>query len=259
VAAPKNTIYAWILLAGIVLGFLIAETVLVIKNPSSNTAEQIATVTRQIQTQQTQQTQQPDEIALQQKFFDTVKNVSPDDDPWMGKADAKLTVIEFTDFQCPFCKKYFDESYQQIKKDYIDTGKIKYVLRDFPLEEHPQALLAAETANCAGKQNKFWEMHDLLFTYQDAWSFKDNAADTFNSYAKSLGLDLNKFDQCEKSQDTLDEIEKDIKDGQLYGVNRTPTIFVGEKKIVGAQPYATTFKIVIEQELNKLISARQPQ
>jgi protein-disulfide isomerase len=260
-AAPKNTTYTWILLAGIVLGFLIAEAVLVIKNPPQNTAEPaITTQQTQIpQTQQSQQTNPADEIAIQQKFFDTVKNVSPDDDPWIGNADAKLTVIEFTDFQCPYCKKYFDESFGQIKKTYIDTGKIKYVLRDFPLEEHPQALLAAQTANCAGKQNKYWEMHDMLFTYQDSWSYKDNSADIFKSYAKNLGLDEAKFDECMKNKDIVDEIAKDIKDGQLYGVNRTPTIFVGEKKIVGAQPFSTTFKVVIDQELKKITEAQTPQ
>ena len=93
-----------------------------------------------------------------------------DDDPVLGDANAKVTVIEFTDFQCPFCGRHFEQTFGQIKENYVDSGKVKYVLRDFPLSFHPHAEEAAEAAECANDQGKFWEMHDELFSNQAEWS-----------------------------------------------------------------------------------------
>ena len=88
----------------------------------------------------------------------------------LGSANATITLIEFTDYQCPFCSRHFNQTYEQIKKDYIDTGKVKFYLRDFPLGFHPNAQKAAEAARCAGDQGKYWEMHDALFKNQSEWS-----------------------------------------------------------------------------------------
>ena len=238
--------YVWFLLAGIVIGFLVGQIGFVARNSAQQSGTQNLS-----STQQTQSSQQNlgDQVAVKSKFFENVKNVSADNDPVTGSKDAKLTIIEFTDYQCSYCKKYFDETFPLIKKNYIDTGKVKYVVRDFPLEEHPQALLAAKTANCAGAQNKYWEMHELLFTTNTSWSYNSDAAGILGSYAKNLGLDQGRFDQCMKSKDTTDEIAKDIKDGEIYGVTSTPTFFIGGEKIVGAQPFETVFKTVIDQEL----------
>jgi protein-disulfide isomerase len=100
--------------------------------------------------------------AEQLKYY----NVSIDDDPVLGKADAPVTIVEFSDFQCPYCKQYFDNTFGQIKAQYIDTGKVKLVYRDFPLSFHPMAEPSAEAANCAMEQGKFWEMHDKIFASQ---------------------------------------------------------------------------------------------
>lgn len=107
------------------------------------------------------------EQALKKQILpkDVVK-VSVDDDPVLGKADAPVTLIEFSDFQCPFCRAFWKEALQQIKKDYIDTGKAKFVYRDFPLSFHPLAKPYALAANCANDQGKFWEMHDKIFEEQ---------------------------------------------------------------------------------------------
>lgn len=93
-----------------------------------------------------------------------------DDDAVKGDANAPVTIIEFTDYQCPFCSRHFEQTFGQIESEYIDTGKVKYVVRDFPLGFHPNAQKAAEAAECAGDQGRYWEMHDQLFSNQGEWS-----------------------------------------------------------------------------------------
>ncbi len=101
---------------------------------------------------------------------ETTTPPTADDDPVLGQANAPITVIEFTDYQCPFCSRHFLQTFGQIKKEYVDTGKVKYVSRDYPLGFHPHAQKASESANCAGDQGKYWEMHDALFQNQEEWS-----------------------------------------------------------------------------------------
>jgi len=235
-----------LLVAGLLAGFLIGRIGFqqeIVPAQTKGTQEAAKTAV--------EPTRNQTETYLKPKVFETISGVSADDDPFLGPADARLTIVEFSDYQCLYCKKYFTESFPLLKKDYIDTGKVKYVVRDFPVNEHPQALLAAEAADCAGAQNKFREMHDLLFSAQDSWSFQNNAAETFKAFAIRLNLDVNKFSSCLDSSDYEQEIAKDVSDGNLYKIAFTPTIFVGDKKIVGAQPY-DVFKQVIDSELNRL-------
>ena len=111
--------------------------------------------------------------------------VATDGAPSRGKADARVTIVEFTDYQCPFCSRYVRETYPQLDKEYVQTGKVKYVLRDLPLEAiHPLAMKAAEAAHCAGEQGKYWEMHDRLFANQTELARTDLA-----KHAQALGLD----------------------------------------------------------------------
>lgn len=173
-----------------------------------------------------------------------VANVSADDDPAIGPEDAPVTIIQFSDFQCPFSKRYFDETEHLILSTYGD--QIRYVFRDFPLTAiHPQAQKAAEAAQCASDQGKFWEYHDMLFQNQGALQ-----VDNLKSYAASLGLNQSAFDLCLDSGKYAQEVQKDIEDGQSYGVMGSPTFFINGRKVVGALPY-TTFQIVIEEELPK--------
>lgn len=242
-----------ILVAGILAGFLIGR----INVPAEIVTQTGETQSVQIEDKQTQQqsagqqTANQTDSSLKPKIFETISGVSADDDPYLGPADAILTVIEFSDYQCMYCKKYAAEAFAQIKKDYIDTGKVKYVVRDFPINEHPQAMLAAIAANCANAQNKFWEMRDILFAGQDGWSYQNNAADAFKEFARQMNLDENKFSACLENGGYEQEISKDIADGELYKISFTPTIFVGDKKIVGAQPFEI-FKKVIDSELKTL-------
>jgi protein-disulfide isomerase len=171
-----------------------------------------------------------------------VENVSIDDDPIMGPVDAPVTIVEFSDFQCPYCEQAASSVLPQIFQQYPD--EVRLVYRDFPLTQiHPQALPAALAAECADDQGKFWEYHDLLFANQSAL---DDAS--LEAYAAQIGLDQAVFDQCYTSQEHLDEIRHDYEDGLTYGVSGTPAFFVNGIRIVGAQPLAV-FQQAIEQAL----------
>lgn len=169
-------------------------------------------------------------------------DVSADGDPVLGDENAPVTIIEFSDFQCPYCKKGY-ETMELVKKDYIDSGKVKLVFRDFPLSFHPEAESAALAAECAYEQGKFWEYHSLLFENQAELS-KEN----YKNWAQDLGLDTVKFNDCFDSKKYLDEVQADLADGQKYGVSGTPAFFVNGKLISGAQPYEV-FKFEIETAL----------
>lgn len=167
-----------------------------------------------------------------------------DDDPMIGEDDAPITVIEFTDFQCPFCNRHYEQTYKQIKKNYIDTGKVKYVSRDFPLGFHQFAQKAGEAAECADDQGKFWEMHGLLFANQATWSALPDALPTFAQYAKDLSLNMSTFDSCLSTGKYKDEVIKDQADGSASGIDGTPGFWIlgpdgKNQKISGAYPYET--------------------
>ncbi|HLD72564.1 MAG TPA: thioredoxin domain-containing protein [Candidatus Nanoarchaeia archaeon] len=172
-----------------------------------------------------------------------LKEVSIDDDAVKGNPEAKVTIVEFSDFECPFCGKYFQETAPQIMKDYVDTGKVRYVFRDSPLDFHQKAQKAAEAAECAGEQGKYWEMHDYLFQNQDYL-----AVENLKGYAKDLKLDTAKFNDCLDKGKMAEEVKKDLADAQKYGVSGTPAFFINGKLISGAQPYGT-FKVEIEAAL----------
>jgi protein-disulfide isomerase len=140
--------------------------------------------------------------------------------PFKGERTAALTLVEFSDYQCPFCARHVRETYPQIVKEYIETGKVKHVFMDYPLESiHPHAFKAAEAARCAGDQNKYWEMHDRLFANQktiDAWT----------DHAKAVGLDVAKFESCVQSGKFAGDIRKDMAVAQGAGLNGTPAFFL---------------------------------
>lgn len=170
--------------------------------------------------------------------------VSSDGNPAKGNKDASVTIVEFSDFQCPYCGRFFAKTLPSIEENYIKTGKAKLVFRNFPLGFHPNAQKAAEASECANEQDKFWEYHDKLFENQnelDALSLK--------KFAKDLGLDSQKFDACLDSGKMASEVLKDFSDGSKYGVSGTPTFFINGISLVGAQSYAS-FQQIIEQELN---------
>ncbi len=175
------------------------------------------------------------------------QTVSVDDDPSKGPSDAKVTIIEFSDFQCPFCTRFYAQTLPQIEENYIKAGKVRFVYRDFPLGFHPYAQKAAESAECADDQGKYWEYHNILFDKQAEWS--NEGVSKFKEYAQTIGLDTGKFNACLDSGKNADEVSKDAKDGEGYGVSGTPVFFVNGVLVSGAQPYGV-FQQAIEQELN---------
>lgn len=160
--------------------------------------------------------------------------------PSMGPETAPITLIEFSDFECPFCQKWQKEVWPQIQKAY--SGKIRLVYRDFPLGGHPNAQSAAEAANCANEQGQFWAFHDKLL------SGKALGQETYQSYAAELKLDLTRFRECTSSRRFQAEVEADFQFGANLGINGTPTFFINGIPLVGAQPFSA-FKKIIDQEL----------
>jgi len=168
----------------------------------------------------------------------------------LGNKDAKVKIVEFGDFQCPFCYRYFISDFAQILKEYVVTGKVYYSFHNYPLNIHPQAPKAAEAALCAADQDKYWEYHDLLFENQNLWSGNDNDVQVFSTIAQGAGLDGAKLAQCITSGKYTDTVNKDIAAGDKKGISGTPTIFINDQKVVGAQDYYT-IKQTIEEELAK--------
>ena len=167
----------------------------------------------------------------------------------IGAADAPVVLVEFTDFQCPYCSRHFTETLPQIVANYVDTGQVRYVFKDFPLTSiHPQAQLAAEAARCAGEQDAFLAMHDALFGRQDEWSGRGDAAEIFAGFAGELGLDETAFGECLASGRYTAAVQTDVTQGIALGVNGTPAFFLNGNFISGAQPYSA-FQQAIESLL----------
>lgn len=157
------------------------------------------------------------------------------DTPILNK-NAKVQLIEFGDFQCPFCGRFFTDTFSQIKKKYIDTGKIAYQHRDYPLPFHQNAQKAHEASRCALEQSEkqYWAIHDWMYLNQNTLEVT-----TLKTQAKTLGLNASKFDQCLDAGKYAAAVKKDYDAGTGYGVSGTPSFFVSGELVVGAQPYAT--------------------
>ncbi len=168
--------------------------------------------------------------------------VSVDDDPSIGPADAKVTIVQFAEFQCPYCGKA-GESVDKVMETYGDD--VRMVFRDFPLSFHPRAVPAAVAANCAGEQGQYWEMHNRLMANQRALEDADLTA-----HAEALKLDLSKWNTCRQDPAQTSEVMKDFEDGQAVGVSGTPAFFINGIMISGAQPFEE-FKRIIDAELGK--------
>lgn len=168
-----------------------------------------------------------------------------------GSAQAKLTIIEYTDFECPFCGRYAHDSYPTLIREYVDAGKVRYVVRHLPLESiHPNARGAAEAAECARQQGKFWEMHDRLFANPRALARAD-----LDRIAESLGVAMPAFRQCVESPAAAAAVTRDLDEARRAGITATPSFIFGLtqpdgsvralRRVSGAQPYAV-FKAAIE-------------
>ena len=174
-----------------------------------------------------------------------VKNLDLSNNYFKGSEDAKVVMVEFSDFQCPFCGRFYSQTLSQIDDNYIKTGKVKFYYADFPLDSiHPQATPAANAARCAGEQDKFWEYHNKIFENQEALS-----DDNYKKWAQDLGLDEDKFSGCFNSKKYDSELRKDLQEGSANGVQGTPGFIINDKVVSGAQPFSA-FQQVIEAILS---------
>jgi protein-disulfide isomerase len=170
-----------------------------------------------------------------------------DDDPVLGNPGAEVTIVEFGDFQCPFCSRLASDTLPRLKAQYVDTGKARFIWRDFPIRSiHEFAQKAAEAGECVDEQGKFWQYHDILIARQAQLNFSN-----LRIWAAELGVDVQKFNQCLDSGKYAAEVAKDLADGQALGVTGTPATFVNGRLISGAVPYAQ-FAALIEEELKKV-------
>lgn len=186
-----------------------------------------------------------------------------DDDPYLGdKSQAKIGIVEFSDYECPFCKKFHDETFDQIVKEYVDTGKAIIVYRDFPLSFHdPAATQDASAANCVQEiagDKKYFEMNKLIFE-RGGLNGVGITDEKFYELATEIGISKDEFTECFGENKFQDEIRKDLSDGQTTGINGTPGFVIGKlsftgevsgQMVSGAQPFSV-FQKIIEEELAK--------
>ena len=164
------------------------------------------------------------------------------DDPVFGPASATVEIVEFSDFQCPFCQRLTD-TLEQLKSEF--GSDIRLVFKDYPLPNHAQAFKAAEAGNCAKEQGKFWELHDTMFARQSELGIDD-----LKRHAGELGMDQVAFDACLDSGRFAERVNADLAAGQQYGVSSTPTVFINGRAVMGAAPFET-FGAIIREELDR--------
>jgi protein-disulfide isomerase len=156
----------------------------------------------------------------------------------IGDADAPVTIVEYTDFQCPYCARHALETFPQIEEDLVETGKVRYVFKDLPLISiHPQAMLAAEASQCAGAQDGYLAMHTKLFEEQETWSGQADAAELFAGYAAEIGLDGETFTSCLENHETVDAVQADMEEAISAGITGTPAFLINGRLVSGGMPF----------------------
>mgnify|MGYP003965075199 CR=1 FL=1 len=228
--------FATFVLGGVIVGYFIAQA-----NPSALMGD-IAALEENTK-------------VIEVEVGDTVEETVPemvevtaDDDSVLGNVNAPIEIIEFSDYQCSYCQRFHVSTFPDLKENYIDTGKVKFIYRDYPLTFHANAMPAAAAAECAGDQDMYYEMQDVIFVNLNEWSSSPEADQLFATYATELGLDIAEFESCYASEEVQEEIKGDMRDGITAGVRATPTFFINGQKLEGAQPYSV-FESVLESML----------
>lgn len=185
-----------------------------------------------------------------------IENVNEDNDAYIGDKNAPITIVEFSDYQCPFCRKFYNDTLPALKEKYIDTGKVKLVYRDFPLNFHKDAIPAAAAAECVRQQTDnltYFAFHDKIYDEQNkSGSGTVNIPDeNLIQFATELNVNIDKFNECRSSEKTLAEINSDLQEGAQYGVTGTPAFFINGTRLEGAQPFEA-FEQIIENELSSI-------
>jgi protein-disulfide isomerase len=170
----------------------------------------------------------------------------------LGSETAPLTMVEYTDYQCPFCRSFEGSTFEQIQKLYIDTGKLRFVSRNFPLDIHPDAMRSAEAALCAGDQGQYWPMRDFLFKSPSL------ATERIVDSAQNLKLDMEAFRACLEGEKHKTEILKDVSDAEALQINGTPAFVIGKTTSFGVEGYVTTGALPFEQFDSRLKASETP-
>ncbi len=234
-----------ILIGSVIIALAILVNGGIIRFKGSTTKSATAAQTAQGATAPTQQAPQ---AAVPTQPSGPVK-VSVADEPVLGNKNAPVTLVEFVDYECPFCKRFFDQTLLDIKKNYIDTGKVKLVMRDFPLSFHQNAHKESQAALCArdqGGDSIYFKYHDEIFKRTTS-NGTGLALDQLPKIASDIGIDGNKLQSCLDSEKYKTKVDQDISEGTKAGVSGTPSFFVGKSTsgneiegqiIVGAQPFS---------------------
>lgn len=232
------------------------KTVTILQTGSGN-ANSPSNLLQQPQQQALQPGIQPQQQPGQQQPPSAkIRSISINGAPVQGNANAPVTLVEFSDFQCPFCERFFSSTLPQIEQEYVDTGKVKLVYKQFPLDSlHPNAKVSALASECANEQGKFWPYHNTLFGNQTQWAEQSptQVISTFKKYATDLGMNVASFNTCMDSKKYSSIIDKELEEGSTYGVSGTPTFYVGNEKsgytqLIGAQPFSAFQQIIDGQQ-----------
>lgn len=223
-----------------------------IASPACAQGQDVEALRREIETLRVQQAQLADELRrLQQAMGVRSASLTLGTAPSRGRADAPLVLVEFSDYECPFCIRHFTQTMPELEREYISTGKLRYVFMDFPIDQlHPAALKAHEAARCAGEQGKFWEMHQRLFSPAGT-----HGIDQLKRLAADVGLDRAAFDACLDSGRMQGPVRASVDRAAQLGADGTPQMYLGTvdasgafriiRSIRGAVPFAQ-FKQVID-------------
>ena len=191
-----------------------------------------------------------------QSIASLAEKISADDDAYLGDENAEITIIEFVDYQCLFCRRFYTQTFPQLVQNYVNTNEVKFVVRDFPLRFHPSAQVSSEATECAKEQGKFWDMHNKIFDEQNEQGQEtiQFTKEDVKNWAAEIGLDTTRFNECLDSNRYKTEVEKDSKDGTVYGVQGTPHFFITKggltKEIVGSQYYSEFEKVINELKIS---------
>lgn len=260
---PRNTILVWLLIL-IIVQIILSMTIILSSNFSSNKINTISKKVNAIDNffrtnvkgyDSSGSNSSPTTTKTTPTVQTNTKTFDNSNSPYIGNPNATVTVVEFLDYQCPFCRRFYTNTYPEIKKNYIDTGKIKFVVRDFPLTSiHPESMASVIAASCAGEQggnSAYFKMYNEIYTQQNKVGIDRTiffSSSDLRQWAQNIGLNMNKYDKCIINPAQKTKAQKDEQAGIAAGVTGTPTFFINGKMIVGAQPY-NVFKQAIDNAL----------
>jgi protein-disulfide isomerase len=236
----QQVLYTILLAATFLIGYLLA-TVQLLKNPAGSTA--------QVQGEQ-QQAAAAAQAPAAPKVEDVLPKLTKSHLPIKGDENAKVTIVGFSDFECPFCANFYKDTLPQIQSEYIDKGLVKLDYRHYPLSFHPQAKPLGIASECANEQGMFWQMHDKIFDENVAGALSAASSDTYKKWAGEIGLDTGAFNSCYDAGRGGETVDADFALGNEVGVSGAPTFYINGRQLVGAQPFAS-FKAIIDEELKR--------